>query len=145
MKRKPILILLLLVAIMVSVSACSRKPKTVDMELVADIVYAEFGEELSEAVEDYVRAEQAVLDECILDLSDVDIYLVGTYTGWVTHGEQKMTFTIIVEDTIAPKTALLAEVFYLEEGESLDIDDILEEIEEASEYVVVFTCEDNVF
>lgn len=136
MKRKSFIAIFMLLFIAAAMAGCSKKET---ITLTAEHFVAELGEDMPENMDYYVNGSEKALGDCELDLSEIDVYMAGTYNGKVIFGKTEYPFTVEVKDTIAPQTKLLAEEFRMEVDEYIDLDEIFDEIEEADEYVIRFT------
>ena len=76
------------------------------------VVY-ELGETVSKNLDDYVRGNKYALKVTELDFSLLEESKVGTYEVLVTHGFQKETFEIVIEDTTPPEVTVNTDEIYL--------------------------------
>lgn len=65
-------------------------------------VTLELGEELSTDVNDYLLSGESFSEDYKLDLSNVDVNNIGTYTYKVKYNKHTKNGTIVVRDTISP-------------------------------------------
>lgn len=102
-------------------------------ELKTDNVDVELGDELSQNMEDYITGGKKALAGASLDISNVDTLNVGTYQAYVAYGKKKLSFSVNVEDTIAPEVELQnkGEV-QIVAGETLSGNDIVAKMEDLS-------------
>ena len=83
--------------------------------LTNETVTVELGSEPSDNVADYVtfkdgvsdNKKQEILDNTVLDFSDVDMSKVGDYTATITYDKTSFTNTVEVQDTSTVKVKLV--------------------------------------
>ncbi|MBQ9863428.1 MAG: hypothetical protein IJM28_05925, partial [Lachnospiraceae bacterium] len=66
-------------------------------------LHVELGEKVSTDISDYISGKNFSLKISSLDLKNVDESRVGTYEASVRFLYKKFSYTIIIEDTTAPK------------------------------------------
>lgn len=97
----------------------------------------EYGEKISTNVADYVNANQSVLKNIKLDLSDVSTE-VGTYQASIQYFEKKETFEINIVDTVKPKVKLKQVQFNVQLGQEIKAKDLIKTVEDQSQTTVYF-------
>jgi len=129
---------LLMIIMVFLLSSCSKGKLT----LKADTFQVELGEAMSEDISVYADAKESVLNQCELNIEEVDPFNIGTYKGKIIYDQKEYPFTVEVKDTIAPQAELRQTVFNLEVDESIDISEILGDIKDADEVTVTFKYND---
>lgn len=79
-------------------------------ELKQDEFVVEYGSTLDTSPRAYVDANEAILKETEVDLSQVDGKKVGEYSATATYGRKQLDFKIKVEDTVKPEIQLAENV-----------------------------------
>lgn len=99
-------------------------------KLNSDEITVELGETLDTDVSVYVECSERIKDNVKIDVSNVDIMKVGSYTATVTYKENTMNFVVNVRDTTAPTVSLTANEFEIMVGETLTKEDIVAEMDD---------------
>ncbi len=99
---------------------------------VTDRMVLELGDKVSEDLYDYIDGFDFAVTRSELDLSAVKQDAVGEYEATLTHAWQEFTYTIIIEDTTAPKLELKEEQIYLKLDEDYSADKFVEEVQDIS-------------
>lgn len=100
-------------------------------KLNSDEITVELGETLDTDVSAYVECSERIKDNVKIDVSNVDIMKVGSYTATVTYKENTMNFVVNVRDTTAPTVSLTANgEFEIMVGETLAKEDIVAEMDD---------------
>ncbi len=114
--------------------------------LTNETVTVELGSEPSDNVADYVtfkdgvsdNKKQEILDNTVLDFSDVDMSKVGDYTATITYDKTSFTFTVEVQDTTAPVGTLANEIAEFQTGDEVKAADLVTGVEDAQDVTVEF-------
>lgn len=101
----------------------------------------EYGEEIPTKVEEYVNANDSVLESVKLNMKGVSTE-VGLYHASVEYFGQVYPFDIEIVDTIKPKVQLKQIEFNVKLGERIKAEDLIKEIEDQSKTYVYFYNED---
>lgn len=109
------------------------------INLIADEVVINVGDEVSKDIADYVRASGQLMSEMTLDVSAVNPDIIGRYTATVTHGDSVRKFTVRVADIEAPKIELKTDKVYFETGGVLKLEDVVESVNDISGYEYGFS------
>ncbi len=110
-------------------------------------VKVELGTELSTDVRDYITVTDGettidngeVFEDINLDISNVDVNTVGTYTVVITYEKSQLVIPVIVEDTTAP--TIEAEDVALAEGTEVTVAEYVK-VTDAQEVEVMFILAD---
>lgn len=132
-----ILIAFILIDILLVYLALTITP----IELKRDCFVFEYGEEISNKVEDYVNGNESILKSVKLDLKNVSTE-VGKYKASVSYFNEVYPFEIEVVDTAKPKVKLKKVEFHIQVGEIIKAKDLIEKIEDLSETTVYFYDEE---
>ncbi len=130
MKKKHLLILL--VFTIMSLSGCGAK-----IEQAADSLNIEQGSKLNINLEDYFTSNKPeVLSDFLIDTSDIDVNMVGTYNVTVAYKNERYNISVNVQDTTAPIITLKENLEGIDSNEISAID--LVEIADKSDCKVYF-------
>lgn len=110
-------------------------------------VKVELGTELSTDVRDYITVTDGettidngeVFEDINLDITNVDVNTVGTYTVVITYEKNQLVIPVIVEDTTAP--TIEAEDVALAEGTEVTVAEYVK-VTDAQEVEVMFILAD---
>lgn len=86
----------------------------------------EYGDPVSQNIEDYLSGTDWSVHLGKLDLSQVDEGRPGTYQAVVSHGRNQFTYEIVVRDTVAPEIRWKADPIYLAVGTDCRVEDVIE-------------------
>lgn len=111
-----------------------QKTKQFDMEL---------GENLTTDIYDYVKGNDKLIAEAVLDISDVDQTKAGTYEAHVTCRKKYFVYTVVITDTIAPAFSVVEAPYYVGENYEYPVEDFVEKWNDASNDVTFFIREGN--
>ena len=97
-RNEKVAVLLAGAAITLAMTGCGGDKFTLTNETVT----VELGSEPSDNVTDYItfkdgvsdNKKQEILDNTVLDFSDVDMSKVGDYTATITYDKTSLTFTV---------------------------------------------------
>ena len=114
--------------------------------LTNETVTVELGSEPSDNVADYVtfkdgvsdNKKQEILENTVMDLSDVNMSKVGDYTATITYDKTSFTFTVEVQDTTAPVGTLANEIAEIQTGDEVKAADLVTGVEDAQDVTVEF-------
>lgn len=101
----------------------------------------EYGEEIPVNIDNYVNANESVLENVKLDLSHVSTE-VGTYKASIEYFGEKQNFEIQIVDTIKPKAQLKKVQFNIQVGTMIRARDLVETIQDKSQTTVYFYNKD---
>jgi len=101
----------------------------------------EYGEEIPTKVEEYVNANESILESVKLNMKGVSTE-VGKYHASVEYFGQVYEFDIEIVDTIKPKVQLKQVEFNIALGETIKAEDLIDEIEDQSQTYVYFYNEE---
>ena len=104
------------------------------INLITNDVRVSVGDPLSDDMSDYVRASSGIMDDMNIDLSAVNGNKIGTYRASVTYKESTKYFNIIVTDLKAPVITLKNKDIYLEQGQTVKLDDIVADVNDDSDF-----------
>ena len=114
--------------------------------LTNETITVELGSEPSDNVADYVtfkdgvsdNKKQEILENTVMDFSDVDMSKVGDYTATITYDKTSFTFTVEVQDTTAPVGTLANEIAEIQTGDEVKAADLVTGVEDAQDVTVEF-------
>ena len=141
-RNEKVAVLLAGAAITLAMTGCGGDKFTLTNETVT----VELGSEPSDNVTDYVtfkdgvsdNKKQEILDNTVLDFSDVDMSKVGDYTATITYDKTSFTFTVEVQDTTAPVGTLANEIAEIQTGDEVKAADLVTGVEDAQDVTVEF-------
>ncbi len=107
------------------------------IKLKRNVFTFQYGQVIPTDVSEYVNANHSVLENVKLDLSHVSKE-VGTYQASITYFNETQYFEIVVEDTIKPKFQLKKVEWHVQLGETLQAEDLIENVEDHSLTKVYF-------
>lgn len=113
-------------------------PLTIKREV---FVY-EYGNEISTLPQDYINANEAVLNQVTLDFSDLKDE-IGTYHVSAKYLDVKYPFIIKIVDTTKPVFTLKAVTFNVALNTEIYAIDLIEKVEDNSNYTAYFIEENN--
>lgn len=90
----------------------------------------EYGDQISQNIEDYLSGTEWSVHLGELDLSQVDQGHTGTYQAVVHHGRSQFTYEVTIQDTVAPEIRWKEEQIYLAAGEDYTVEDVIEGVED---------------
>ena len=102
----------------------------------------EIHSEIPTTAENYLNANEKVLENAVINLSDVQIDQIGIYTAYAEYAGKQYPFTIQIRDTEAPIASLIQTKYEIKVGDTLIAADLVKDIQDASEYIVYFDEED---
>ena len=114
--------------------------------LTNETITVELGSEPSDNVADYVtfkdgvsgNKKQEILENTVMDFSDVNMSKVGDYTATITYDKTSFTFTVEVQDTTAPVGTLANEIAEIQTGDEVKAADLVTGVEDAQDVTVEF-------
>lgn len=95
------------------------------------------------SAKDYLKANDNVLKDAVVNLSNVNIEEVGVYEAYAEYSGKQYPFTINIRDSVAPIASLVQTKYEIKEGETLIAKDLVKDIEEESDFIVYFDEEGN--
>ena len=98
----------------------------------------EIHSEIPTTAENYLNANEKVLADAVVNLSDVKIDEIGVYDAYAEYAGKQYPFTIQIRDTEAPIASLIQTKYELKVGDTLIASDLVKDIQDASEYIVYF-------
>ncbi len=96
-------------------------------------LHVELGEKVSTDISDYISGKNFSLKISSLDLKNVDESSVGTYEASVRFLYKKFSYTIIIEDTTAPKVNFKTGDYVCEKDTDVALSDFIESVTDESE------------
>ena len=111
------------------------------VKIKRDVFVFQYGEDIPVDVKYYVNANESILDNISLDLSNV-LKEVGQYDASLTYFNETIEFSICVEDTIKPKATLKNVEHKIAVNEEVVAKDLIETIDDLSSTSVYFYNED---
>ncbi len=90
----------------------------------------EYGDQISQNIEDYLSGTEWSVHLGELDLSQVDQGHTGTYQAVVYHGRNQFTYEVTIQDTVAPEILWKEEQIYLAVGVDYTVEDVIEGVED---------------
>ncbi len=96
-------------------------------------LHVELGEKVSTDISDYISGKNFSLKISSLDLKNVDESRVGTYEASVRFLYKKFSYTIIIEDTTAPKVNFKTGDYVCEKDKDVALSDFIESVNDESE------------
>ena len=90
----------------------------------SEMVY-EYGERVSDDIEDYLLGTEWSLGLAEIDLSEVDEEHMGTYSVWVSHGRKHYEYFITIQDTVAPEIHLLEGQVYMATNQVYSVEEVI--------------------
>ena len=88
----------------------------------------EYGDQISQNIEDYLSGTEWSVHLGELDLSQVDEAHTGTYQAVVYHGRTQFTYEVTIQDTVAPEILWKEGQLYLAAGADYTVEDVIEGI-----------------
>ena len=88
----------------------------------------EYGDQISQNIEDYLSGTDWSVHLGELDLSQVDQGHTGTYQAVVYHGRSQFTYEVIIQDTVAPEIVWKEGQVYLAAGADYAVEDVIEDV-----------------
>ena len=107
------------------------------VKLKRNVFVFQYGEDIPVDVRYYVNANESVLDNVTLDISNVSKE-VGTYEASLLYYDEVIDFKISIEDTIKPKFTLKSVEHKILIGEKVIASDLVESIDDKSNTAVYF-------
>lgn len=89
-----------------------------------EMIY-EYGERVSDDIEDYLVGTEWSVGLAELDLSEVDEDHMGTYSVWVSHGRKQYEYEIIIQDTVAPKIHMKEGQVYMAANQVYSVEEVI--------------------
>lgn len=99
---------------------------------VTDSIVVELGESVSDDFHNYVTGMEWAISYSRLDISEVDLDMVGTYDAYLYHGSQKIHYNLIVQDTTAPALVVAEEPLYLKLNDKYSVEKFVSEVSDVS-------------
>lgn len=127
----------LIVATFSTVLAMNVTPLVVKREI---FIY-EYGTEISTNIADYITANESVLSQASLNMSEVK-NSIGLYPVVVTYLGTDYKFYIKIEDTTKPKVKLKSSTFNYLKNEVINPLDLIESVDDNSDVVAYFIDDD---
>lgn len=90
----------------------------------------EYGDSVSQNIEDYISGTDWSVHLGELDLSRVDEGHTGTYQAVVYHGRSRFTYEVTIEDTVAPEIVWKDGQVYLAVGTDYGVEDVIASVED---------------
>ena len=90
----------------------------------------EYGDSVSQNIEDYISGTEWSVHLGELDLSRVDEGHTGTYQAVVYHGRSRFTYEVTIEDTVAPEIVWKDGQVYLAVGTDYGVEDVIASVED---------------
>ncbi len=90
----------------------------------------EYGDSVSQNIEDYISGTEWSVQLGELDLSGVDEAHTGTYQALVYHGRDCFTYELTIQDTVAPEIFWKDGQIYLAVDTDCRVEDVIEAIED---------------
>lgn len=94
--------------------------------------------EIPTAAENYLNANQTVLENAVVNLANVRVDEVGVYDAYAEYSGKVYPFTIQIRDTAAPIATLVQTKYEIKVGSTLIASDLVKDIEDDSDYEVYF-------
>ncbi|WP_294578860.1 immunoglobulin-like domain-containing protein [uncultured Thomasclavelia sp.] len=116
--------------------ALNVTPLTVKREV---FVY-EYGSAISTAPQDYINANESILEQVTLNFSNLKNE-IGTYHVSATYLGEEYPFVIEIVDTTKPVFTLKAVTFNVDLNKEIYAIDLIEEVEDNSDYTAYFIDE----
>lgn len=101
-----------------------------EVEPVFSNMSCEYGDQISQNIEDYLSGTDWSVHLGELDLSQVDQGKTGTYQAIVRHGRKQFTYEVTIRDTIAPKILWKEGQVYLAAGAGCTVEDVIDGVED---------------
>lgn len=101
-------------------------------------ITCEYGDQISQDIEDYISGTEWSVHLGELDLSQVDEGHTGTYQAVVYHGRTQFTYEVTIQDTVAPEILWKEGQIYLAAGAECTVEDIIEGIVDADPQAEAF-------
>lgn len=120
---------------MVMLSGC----RVENVNFRENVFKVNIGSTLSEEPGTYVRASKIALKDMKVDLSAVNTSVRGTYTATVTVNGEEYEFKIEVTDLEGPEITLKKNSFYFENGGSLKLEDVVDNVSDDSSFEYGFS------
>jgi len=117
--------------------------KQLQVEQVFTDMTMELGVSVSEEIEDYLIAEEWLLEKAVLDRKEVDEKHPGQYQIYCKVLNKQFTYTIRIEDTTAPTVEVKENIPCLQVNEEYEISDFIMTVSDLSEDVEVFFVNDS--
>ena len=115
------------------VFACAVALYRQSMKMTArENVVLEFGELAPENIETYAEVGRAAKRKAVLDISDIDMGKVGTYTVTIKLGNHRESVKVAVKNTKKPEIKLVTDQIEIVEGQELKASDIILKITDKS-------------
>ena len=111
------------------------------VKIKRNVFVFQYGEDIPVDVRYYVNANESVLDNVTLDISNVSKE-VGTYGASLLYYDEVIDFKISIEDTIKPKFTLKSVEHKILMGEKVIASELVESIDDKSETSVYFYNEE---
>ena len=90
----------------------------------SQMVY-EYGEHVSSNVSDYLKGTEWSLGLAKVDISQVDEAHMGTYPVVVSHGRKQFSYSVVIQDTMAPTIHLLEQQVYMATNRVYTVDEVI--------------------
>ena len=90
----------------------------------------EYGDQISQNIEDYLSGTEWSVHLGELDLSQVDEAHTGTYQAVVYHGRTQFTYEVTIQDTVAPEILWKEGQIYLAAGADYTVEAVIDGIED---------------
>ncbi len=107
----------------------------------SEITY-EYGEKISQDIEDYIAGTDWSVRMGELDLSMVDEAHTGTYEAVVRHGASQYFYSITIQDTIPPKILWREEPVYVAVDTACRVDQVIGGVVDADSWVQTYFIRD---
>lgn len=101
-------------------------------------ITCEYGEPISQNITDYLSGTDWSVHLGELDLSLVDREKTGTYEAMAYHGRTQFTYTVIIQDTVAPEILWKKGQVYLAVNTTCTVDDVIEGVADADAQAQAF-------
>ena len=139
--QNKIIITILSCFIMIDVILIYLTLTIIPIKLKRNCFTFEYGEEISTKVEDYVNANDSILESIKLNMKGVSTE-VGLYHASIEYFGEVYDFDIEIVDTIKPKVQLKKVEFEIGLGKNVKAKDLIKEIKDYSKTYVYFYNEE---
>lgn len=106
----------------------------------SEVVY-EYGQDISDDLEDYLVGSTWSVNLGELDLSEVDENHIGAYSAVVYHGKKEYSYTIVIRDTTAPEIQLKEEQIYLPLNADCLIENVIARVTDEDVHATAYFCQ----
>lgn len=139
--RNRIIFLIFIFFIIIEVSLCLIAVNITPVKLKRNVFTFQYGEAISTNVADYVIANDNIIKDITLNITDVSTE-VGNYNASVSYFDKVFNFEIHIIDTIKPKAELKKVEWHILIGEEIYARKLIKNIEDYSKTTVYFYDEE---